>query len=180
MSPSALRPAFIVLVGIIMLGCFYVTGCGGTQATEDDIWAKKLEPRVDFSFELLDGGVAQVKSYRKKWVVLHFFTTDNQHSTRDVEQLRNVKNAKVIGIAMDAQPRSFVPGWRKAMDASYFIGLPQPDIQKASLLPLTSLPTTIVLNPEGRIAARRDRALLPDELLPLLFSLKNAQKNTHK
>src|SRR5262249_32001065 len=82
----------------------------------------------------------------------------------------------VIGIALDAQGYQLVSPWRTASKVTYQIALAS-DAIRAGTSPLGAIevvPTTIVLDGDGYVAARGSRALAAGELAKLIDRAKSA------
>ena len=125
----------------------------------------------------LDGGELELSRLRGKVVVLHVFTTWSLAAQVDVEQLQAADQAddvEVVGLALDADGRPLVAPWRAAGQVRYLLVLATDEIRAgtSALGPLPEVPTTLVLDREGRITARVERQLQPGELARLVASAR--------
>lgn len=148
--------------------------CGGGSGKG----ASAPGPRVALSLPALDGGVVHLTDYRGKVVVLHLFTTWSPAAHLDAEKLSELhaeedERVEVIGIALEAQGRRVVAPWRRAVGANYLVTLDPGAVRqgRTSLGKIRQVPTTVVLDRRGRIAARIERGLRPGELERILARL---------
>lgn len=162
---STARTAALVLgLALTALGC-------GPRA---------LRPRsapLALTLPALDGGELELRDLRGQLVVLHVFTTWSVAAQLDVEQLvaaDALPDVTVVGIALDGDGRPLVAPWRAAAEVRYLITLADDTVRagRSVLGPLPEVPTTFVLDEEGRIVTRRDGQLQPDELRRLLASAR--------
>ncbi len=148
-------------------------GCGGKPAAPATTPVAPDGPPVELALPAVDGGEIALASYRGKVVVLHVFTTWSLAAQVEVEALAAADLAEdvvVIGVALDPEGRMLVAPWRSGAGAPYLIALAD-EATRAGQSPLGALPAipiTIVLDHEGRIAARADRQLTADELGALI------------
>lgn len=145
--------------------------CGGPTALGP------LSPPIALTLPALDGGEVDVAHLRGKIVVLHVFTTWSVAAQLDVDQLVAIDAApdvEVVGVALDADGRPLVAPWRAAAEVHYLIALADDVVRsgRGPLGPLPEVPTTIVLDPEGRIVARVARQLRPGELAKLVAAAR--------
>src|SRR5690606_22949132 len=91
----------------------------------------------------------------------------------DVDQL-NAADARdgvtVLGVALDPDAQVFVDVWADEAEARYRIGIGTAEIVqgRTPVGRIRAVPTTIVLRPDGTVAARIERRLAPGELAPIL------------
>lgn len=158
------------------LGLALVVACGGK--------ATPAAPRMPIALTLpaADGGEIDVLDYRGKIVVLHVFTTWSLAATGDVPQLaaaheRPGDDVVVIGVATDLEGFAVVSPWRAALGVRYLIGLGDEALRagETALGALPVVPTTIVLDRNGAIAARIERQLADGELAAVIDELAGAR-----
>ncbi len=159
----------MVALTAITLG---VGGCGGGPLV-----LRPLSPPIALTLPALDGGDVDVASLRGHVVVLHVFTTWSVAAQLDVEQLVAVDAApdvEVVGIALDADGRPLVAPWRAAAEVHYLIALADDGARggQSALGPLPEVPTTIVVDSEGRIRVKLERQLRPGELERLVAAAR--------
>lgn len=129
----------------------------------------------------LDGGTIDTAAYLGRVVVLHLFTTDSVPSQLDHDQLadlhrREPRRAAVIGVAMDPVAYSIASAWRRGMGARYLVAMADDRLRRGAgpLGLVKTVPTTVILDPQGRTAHRIERPLEPGELAKLVTPLFGA------
>lgn len=153
--------------GLALALALALAGCGASQRPAP------RSPPVALALPALDGGELQLADLRGRVVVLHVFTTWSVAAQLDVEQLAaadDLDDVVVVGVALDPDGRVLVAPWRAAGAVRYLVALAD-DRVRAGDSPLGALPevpTTLVLDREGRIAARVERQLAPGELAKLV------------
>ncbi len=147
-----------------------LASCGGSTPPPRRVAPALVLPAVD-------GGEVSLTSYRGRVVVLHFFTTWAMAAEADIDQLieareRNGQQLVVIGVALDPDGHRLVAPWRQARRVRYLVALGTDDLRggKTSLGGI-GVPTTVVIDRAGRIAARVDGPLPPGKLAELLAGL---------
>jgi thiol-disulfide isomerase/thioredoxin len=160
------RRAAAIAIGLALA----LAGCGGAQ---------RSGPPISIGFTPIDGGSITTGELRGRAVVLHLFTTWSLAAQGDVPQLqeaaeRHAGRAVVLGVGLDPDGRALLAPWRKVNEISYLVAATD-DAFRASLAdgsgPLGAVievPTTIVLDADGRVAGRVDGPLPPGELERLL------------
>ena len=141
-----------------------MAACGGGGASG---------PRVAMIISALDGGDLDLARYRGKVVVLHLFSTWDLGAQVDVPQLETAaarEGVAVVGIALDPQGYALVAPWRKASKVTYQLALASDAIRdgESPLGAIDVVPTTVVLDHQGRISARVERPLTSGELATLI------------
>ncbi len=138
-------------------------------------------PPVRLRLAALDGGEIDTASYLGRVVVLHLFTTDGAASQLDYDQLadldrREPRRAVVIGIAVDPVGYPIASAWRRGMGARYLIAMADDRLRRGAgpLGAVRTVPTTVVLDPEGRMEHRIERPLGRGELANLVAPLFGA------
>ena len=126
----------------------------------------------------LDGGEIDTAAYLGRVVVLHLFTTDGAASQLDDDQLadlhrREPRRAVVLGVVIDPVGYPIANAWRRGMNARYLIAMANDAIRRGAspLGAVKTVPTTVVLDPQGRTAHRIERPLGPGELAKLVAPL---------
>jgi len=143
-----------------------LAACGGAVV-------RPSGPPISLTLTALDGGDIDVAAYRGKVVVLHLFTTwsfDAQADLLALGQVASRGDAVVIGIALDLDGRRLVAPWRTASEVRYLVGLADDDLRagRSALGRVDVVPTTVVLDRAGRVAARVERSLSDGELPDLI------------
>jgi peroxiredoxin len=140
-------------------------------------------PRLDLRLAALDGGELSLGSLRGRTVVLHLFETGTAAAIPDSEQLAQLaaaepRRCEVIGVALDHSGYQVVAPWRNALHLRYVIALASDELRAGDgpLGPIRVLPTTVVIDPDGRVAARIERPLRPGELEQVVGPLLAASR----
>lgn len=151
-----------------------LAGCGGGASAERPASGPTLRLRVG----AVDGGEIDLARYRGKVVVVHLFDTDSSAAALDAEKLSRLAAAHrdqvvVVGICLDREGYPMAAAWRRALGVHYLIGLADDPLRagRSPIGPLRLVPTTLVLDRGGRLAARIDRPLQPDEIEALVGDL---------
>jgi hypothetical protein len=141
-----------------------LAACGGGTAA-----VKRGEP-MNMSIEPIDGGSTSLAEMRGRVIVLHVFAGWSLAAQADVPQLVELARAEprvaVIGIGVDPEGRQVLAPWRDANAIPYLIVAA--DHVSPPLDPVTTVPSTIILDREGREVARIDRGLADGELAKLV------------
>ncbi len=145
--------------------------CGGGRSRPADAEG----PAVRLRLEALDGGEIDTARYRGRVVVLHLFDIGSPTAPHDVDQLNALaraqpERAQVIGIALDPEGHRLAAPWRRAVEATYLIALGDADLRegRSQLGQVRVVPTTVVLDRNGVLRERVERALARDELAKLV------------
>lgn len=144
-----------------------LAACGGHAAPAAPV--APAGPPLAASWPALDGGTVELAAFRGEVVVIHAFSTWSLAAQLEVEALdaADARDAVVvIGLALDAEGRALVTPWRKGANARYLIALADDDTRTGAgpLGRIREVPTTFVLDRQGRVRERFDRQLAPAEL----------------
>lgn len=155
--------------------------CGSRPAPT----SQHAHPRgaIALTLNALDGGEVHTAEYRGRVVILHVFTTWSLAAQRDLPQLidahqRYGERLAIIGVAIEPDGYRMVAPWREVTKVPYLITLGSDTIVSgtSALGPVTQVPTTIILKPDGRIAHWIERPLLAGELNRHVSALVPKQK----
>jgi hypothetical protein len=170
-------PRSLTLLAALTLGV--LAACGGRASAPQAAPLAPSGPPVELRAPALDGGLIDVARYRGSVVVVHLFSPNEPSLASDVDQLNELHSdagdeVVVIGIALEPGGYPIVSGWRRAMQADYLVALvTEPsELHSNNLAPLGGLPTTLILDAQGRLTHRVDRALEPGELRRLVITRK--------
>lgn len=145
--------------------------CGGTPQ-------RTGSAPIGLTLPALHGGEIDLGRYRGAPVVLHLFTTWSLAAQLDVPQLTEVARSgdqvEVVGIALDPDGYDLVAPWARETGVPYLVTLATDPIRGGTspLGPIGEVPTTILLDPSGRIAHKLERPLEPGELQRLVSELR--------
>jgi peroxiredoxin len=148
-----------------------VLACGGTPRGSGNA-------PIGLTLPALHGGDIELARYRGEPVVLHLFTTWSLAAQLDVPQLSEIARSgdqvEVVGIALDPDGYDLVAPWARESGVPYLVTLATDPIRRGSspLGPIGEVPTTIIVDPSGRIAHKLERPLQPGELRRLLRGLQ--------
>ncbi|HTM21617.1 MAG TPA: TlpA disulfide reductase family protein [Kofleriaceae bacterium] len=141
-------------------------GCGGGAAAR--------RPAPALVLPALDGGDIDLRRYRGRVVVLHFFATWAMDAETDIDQLTAARAGHgdelvVIGVAFDPDGHRVVAPWRSARKVSYLVALASDDLRGGHTgFGGIGVPTTVVIDREGMVVARVDGPLPAGRLDRLL------------
>ena len=124
---------------------------------------------MQLALPVLDGGDVSTGRYRGDVVVVHLFTTWSVAAQADLDQLREVHaldGVTVIGVSMDPDGYQLVAPWRDANAIPYLVTLAPAALTEGRTVldRIVQVPTTVVIDPAGRLWARIDRGLRAGEL----------------
>lgn len=126
-------------------------------------WLRRAEPIVPkagrrlmppVALERLGGGTWRLEDYRGQVVLINYWATwcgPCQEETPGLVRLaERTKGLAVVGISMDEGDKGVVMGFVRRMHIGYPIVFPEPMSQEAA--GMVGLPTTILVDREGRVA----------------------------
>jgi thiol-disulfide isomerase/thioredoxin len=151
-----MRSTGLVAIAVVNLAC-----ASGGDARETP---RMPEGPVALRYRTLDGEWRTLGGLRGRVVVVHVFTTWSDPSLVEVPRLaalarRYPERVEVVGLSVDVEPEA-TRVFAETFDVPYDVGR-VPDL--ASFMgpsgpfgPIGIIPTSVVLDPAGRIAARVD------------------------
>jgi peroxiredoxin len=151
-------------------------GCGGGDKAAGGGGSSRHAFRM--RLPAMDGGEIDLSRYRGRVVVLHLFDTDSTAAPSDAEELsalwkRDRERVTVIGICLDPEGYPMAAAWRRALNVRYLIALGNDDMRngRSPIGKLHVVPTTLILDRGGNVAARIERPLQPGELAERISGL---------
>jgi len=147
----------VVVVSVACALLLVLVACGGGGSGQD---------AVDASFTRFDGSQASIRDYRGKPVVMNFFSSTCvpcQTEMPALEHIHRTAGDKVTFLGLDVQDtaesgRAFV----ESVGVTWDMGR-DPDASILQSLGGTALPTTVLLDADGRIVYQHLGALeVPD------------------
>ena len=111
-----------------------------------------------------DGQPFHLAEQRGQLTILHLFTTWAASAQEDVMQLKRVvARVQVFGILVDPEGQRLIDAWQRGSGATWPIAFVTPEAAEA-YLGAKMIPTTLLLDRDGKVAWRRDGPLAPGEL----------------
>ena len=139
---------------------------------------------VDFSLKDMQGNTHTVEQYRGKWIVVNFWGIFCGPCLREMPELsvfhdeHKDHDAVVLGINQEELPAQVLERFVDKMKISFPL-LSVPFEQATPFGKVTLLPTTFIINPEGKLVARQQGPITA-HVLEDYFKLKAAQASQEK
>lgn len=154
-SPSAplrLRP--VALAALLFLVAALAGGCGGGAAPEEEGAAGGADPKTDFRLATLEGEAVGPPDFAGKTVLLDFWATWCIPCHAQAEVLKEIHpkvDGKVQFLAVDVgEEETQVRGFVERKPFPYPVLL-DTESEVADSLGVYSLPTLMVIDPEGQV-----------------------------
>jgi len=136
-----------------------------------------LGPAPDFERTTLSGDRVRRDDWTGRVVILNFWATWCAPCREEIPRLIDLQNeyspddVRVVGVSIDEEGESAVRPYAEKMDISYPILL-DPDRSLAEAYDgHYAVPTTFVIDPEGRIRQRYMRVVTEEDLRPVIEAL---------
>jgi peroxiredoxin len=155
--------AMMAAVGAFLLG----VGCTPTRSQEE------TAPAPDFSVKDLEGRTLSLADYKGKVLVLNFWATWCPPCRTEIPDfIATYKELKprgleILGLSLDKTPPAELREWVEAVGMNYPVAMATPEIVEA-FRPGGYIPSTIIIDPKGRIRFRNVGAM-DKETLARLF-----------
>lgn len=167
-----------ILLGTVLAAlaaCPRGGGDAGPPPPQQGAWVSLVLPA-------LDGGEIDLVAYRGHVLVVHFFTTWSVAASLDVAELRRTRAEvgealAVVGVGLDPEGYKFVAPWRDAEQVEWMVALPTPQLTSGHTVfgnVMAVVPSTVVVDRQGRIAWSRRGQLARGELAKVVRSLEAA------
>jgi thiol-disulfide isomerase/thioredoxin len=136
---------------------------------------------VAFRFSTLDGGYQTLGALRGRVVVLHILTTWSDLALLEVPRLADLarrfpNDAQVLAVVLDAEDETAAI-FAETFELPYpVVRVARPDVftgPEGPFGPIALLPTSVVLDRGGRVAARSDGTWAPGVLEDLVERLRS-------
>jgi cytochrome c biogenesis protein CcmG, thiol:disulfide interchange protein DsbE len=156
-----------------------VAGCSSQPVAPDPPPAgpTRIGRTVAVTLPSLDGDELDLATLRGKPVVVHFSTTGSLAAQADIEELRRVRSARrdlhVVEVALDPSQPRLIRAWANASAIDWLVLLPTPGLVGGSseFGPIHVVPTTFLLDGDGRIVWGREGGLPRGALVRVLAEL---------
>jgi hypothetical protein len=152
-----------------------LAACGGGAAR------RAPDPAIGNEVRLVlpsaDGAEVDLASWRGRAGVVHFVLTSSLDGQSDVEELRRARAARrgqaLAEVVLDANPSLVVP-WANASAIDWSVLLPTAAVRggESPFGAIRVVPTTFVLDRDGRVAWRWEGALPRGKLAEVLAGLE--------
>lgn len=155
--------ALMAAVGAFLLA----VGCTPTRSQEG------MAPAPDFSVKDLEGRTLSLADYKGKVLVLNFWATWCPPCRTEIPDfIATYKELKprgleILGLSLDNTPPAELREWVEAVGMNYPVAMVTPEILEA-FRPGGYIPSTIIIDPKGRIRFRNVGAM-DKETLARLF-----------
>jgi hypothetical protein len=126
-----------------------------------------------------DGAVVDLGALRGRVAVVHFVTTGSLDGQSDVEELRRAREARrglaLVEVVLDDSSKLAVP-WANASAIDWSVLLPTPAVREGASAfgAIRVVPTTFVVDREGKVAWRWEGALPRGRLIAAVDALDGA------
>lgn len=150
--------------------CLWATGCAAGPAVT------LPEHRVALGYRSWDGTRQSLADHRGSWLLVHVLATWSGPALLEVPRLDalhrlHAPRLQVLALVVDPEPMA-AEVFRKAFDVSYLVGTVEDPTR--ALGPegpfglVTIYPTSILIDPDGRIRARQEGMWDPRQLKALV------------
>lgn len=137
-------------VALILWPVWFRSADGGVQQPD------KRRPMPRFSYPTLDGGTWSLEEQRGKIVLINFWATwcgpcreETPHLVRVYSRYRD-QGVEIAGVSMDEDPEEVAPSFIRQYGVNYPILVPP--IESPLTTAIQSIPTTFLVDAQGRIA----------------------------
>ena len=191
------RRRWLLLIGLLAACALLAGGCVGKDAVDQNggnqfgyvsanekgslIAVSKRKQVGPVHGDLIDGGSYQLSSDKGHVVVLNFFASwcgpcqTETPQFDSVYRARKAAGVRFVGMDVKEASQSAARSWLTAKGVSFPV-VYDPNGKTALQLgrvPLSALPSTVLVDKQGRVAAVYFGELLPADLEPVLSDLSN-------
>jgi thiol-disulfide isomerase/thioredoxin len=163
-----------IALGLILWPVYFRGSVGSIQAPDQ----RKTMPR--FSYPTLEGDTWSLESHKGKIVLVNFWATWCGPCREETPDLIRVysryrdKGVEVAGVSMDENAVKVAPGFVKQYRVPYPILIPP--VESALIAAIQNLPTSFLVDPEGRIARTWVGALRENDLTSAIDQLLSERR----
>lgn len=135
---------------------------------------------ADFSFKDINGKRHKLSDYRGKWVLVNYWATFCGPCKMEVSHLNKIKRSykkdvAIIGLeagsSSDAKVREFMQNY----GMRFTVAPTQLSIAKQPLGPVPKLPTTFIVDPQGKVVKAHTGILTESQIRPYLASAQTTE-----
>jgi peroxiredoxin len=151
--------------------------CSGS--TRPDAKANATSAPIELGLRMADGKHLELADLRGQPLLLFIFTTFDDASQLALAPLERVLKGRgkpqALGVAVQPDPHQLLPLYREALAVSFPLGFDPENsvVSGGSMLgPIATVPTYILLDAAGRIAARHTGAMSELELESFLAAVR--------
>lgn len=127
------------------------------------------DERVTLALPDLDGKLHDISQYRGKWVVINYWATWCPPCVYEIPELvafharHSETDAVVIGVNAETLDTEMLRDFVAKFEINYPILLENPD-RMSPMSRVFGLPTTYIVRPDGKLAARRNGPVTAEQL----------------
>lgn len=171
----SLRVLQMVLIAGTGLGLIYLFAPHSSAPSAALRPPQKRLALPDYRFPLVGGGDWSLGAQRGSVVLVNFWATWCPPCRMETPELVRLSQKygrdglRVVGISMDDNPKQVVPDFVSRFHVPYPMVTPAPQFGIASAI--QSLPTTLLIDRQGRIAQVFEGALTADDVRPDIVQL---------
>ena len=142
-------PGWISMIKLLLL-LYFISSMGIVSAKEG----------IEFSATDLSGNVHHIEQYRGKWVVVNYWGSFCGPCIKEMPELSIFHNehkdddAIVLGINQEDIPAKLLANFTKNLNVN-FPSLKVPFEEVTPFGSVTVLPSTFIINPQGKLVARQ-------------------------
>lgn len=132
---------------------------------------------ADFSFKDINGKRHNLSDYRGKWVLVNYWATFCGPCKIEVSHLNKIKRSynsdvAIIGLEAGSSSDAKVREFMQNNGMRFTVAPTQLSIAKQPLGPVPKLPTTFIVDPQGKVVETHTGILTENQIKPYLASAK--------